>query len=582
MAKKTTTAAAAPIAAATHAPPCPPKPAPKPITREDAMREAAATLSRFRIERGRVSPVEFMRTYLPSYAQQAFSPMHLEVASLIAQGTQQRGMRLAIAAPRGHAKSTLITLATVLWCIAYKLESYIIIVCDTQDQAIGHLRSIREQIESNRRLQEDFPHACLVPPATRRPQIWRRTEIVTGNDVRIAALGSNTKVRGRRHNEARPGLIIADDIENEAMVRSPEQREQLAEWFNGALLKAGDTTTNIIAIGTILHYDSLLATITDTVRSPGWQGRTYRAIESWADHEHLWDQWRSIYTGQVSDGPIGPAAARAFFEANQAEMLEGTKVLWPERESYEQLMVMRLTEGAASFDAEKQNQPVDPEKAFFKEREFTYWDDRQIGEAELLGSLKGPLEYYAACDPSLGRAGRHNDDTAIIVVVRDRATGVVYVLEADISKRTPSATIDHLIELGRRRRLNGLAIESNQFQQFLADEVIRRSTAAGVSLPVRKISHTTDKIGRIQSLQPRLVNGTIRLCRRHRKLIDQLIQFPFAAHDDGPDALALVMEVMRGVEIYVTDLDAIDSVQDESRQQSTNRRMLEFLHGDDD
>ncbi len=420
----------------------------------------------------------------------------------------------------------------------------------------------------------------MVPPASRRPQVWRRNEIVTGNGVKVSALGSGTKIRGRRHNQARPGLIVADDIENETLVRSPEQREQLAQWFNGTLLKAGDATTNVLVVGTILHHDSLLATLTDTVRSPGWLSRIYRAIEQMADNQTLWDEWGSIYTGRAEDGPTGPAAAGEFFKANREAMLAGTKVLWPERESYEQLMIMRLTEGQASFDAEKQNHPIDPDRAIFRERDIVFWDDRHVGEAELLMSLTGPLEYYAACDPSLGRLGRHNDDTAIIVVMRDGATGVLYVLEADISKRTPNATIEYLLALGKRRKLTHVGIETNQFQHFLADELTRRSNAAGLYLPVRKVTHTSDKLGRIQSLEPHIVSGTLRLSRKHRKLIEQLIQFPFAAHDDGPDALALVVEVLRQPVCWVSDPDATPPLGD-GRQETYEERMMRLLDDED-
>ncbi|MBX3315752.1 MAG: phage terminase large subunit [Phycisphaeraceae bacterium] len=535
-------------------------------------------VSRVRRERARLSPIEFLRIYLPSYAQQPFSRMHIEMGELIVQASERRGARVAIAAPRGHAKSTVVTLATILWCIVFKLEDYILLVCDSQDQAVGHLASVREQLENNPRLREDFPDACLVPPASRRPQVWRRNEIVTGNGVKVSALGSGTKIRGRRHNQARPGLIVADDIENETMVRSPEQREQLAHWFNGTLLKAGDAMTNVLVVGTILHHDSLLATLTDTLRSPGWQSRIYRAIEQMADNEPLWEQWRSIYTGLVEDAPSGPAAAEQFFHTNRDAMLAGTRVLWPERESYEQLMIMRLIEGQASFDAEKQNHPVDPERAIFRERDLVFWDDHHIGEAELLVSLRGPLAFYAACDPSLGRLGRHNDDTAIIVVVRDKATGVLYVLEADITKRTPNSTIEHLIELGKRRSFTHVGIETNQFQHFLADELTRRSNTAGLCLPVRKITHTSDKLGRIQSLQPLVVNGTLRFSRKHRKLMEQLIQFPFAAHDDGPDALALAVEVVRQPVCYVTDLDAL--ARRRANAETPEQRMARLLYDD--
>ena len=81
-----------------------------------------------------------------------------------------------------------------------------------------------------------------------------------------------------------------------------------------------------------------------------------------------------------------------------------------------------------------------------------------------------------------------------------------------------------------------LGMESNQFQKFLGDELKRRSAAAGVYVPVKDIHNTTDKLGRIQRLQPLISLGTLRFSKRHITLLEQLRQFPVGAHDDVPDA----------------------------------------------
>ena len=57
--------------------------------------------------------------------------------------------------------------------------------------------------------------------------------------------------------------------------------------------------------------------------------------------------------------------------------------------------------------------------------------------------------------------------------------------------------------------------------------------------------HTSDKLGRIQSLEPLISSGVLRFSRRQRTLLDQLRQFPRAAHDDGPDALEMAVMVAR-------------------------------------
>ncbi len=50
----------------------------------------------------------------------------------------KNGKRIAIAAPRGHAKSTILSLIFPLWCIISQRKRFIIIVSDTIYQATLH------------------------------------------------------------------------------------------------------------------------------------------------------------------------------------------------------------------------------------------------------------------------------------------------------------------------------------------------------------------------------------------------------------------------------------------------------------
>lgn len=47
----------------------------------------------------------------------------------------------------------------------------------------------------------------------------------------------------------------------------------------------------------------------------------------------------------------------------------------------------------------------------------------------------------------------------------------------------------------------------------------------------------SDKVMRIQTLQPDIENKYLKFNRDHKRLIEQLQFFPMAGHDDGPDAL---------------------------------------------
>jgi predicted phage terminase large subunit-like protein len=517
----------------------------------DAKAQIQDRIRECRREAARASIEAFARIYLGAHFSQPPSPMHCDLFAFLQAASTDRNARLAIAAPRGHAKSTVTSLAYILWSICFGFEPFIVLISNTADQASDLLAGVKAELESNPLLLEDFPEAAEPPGSKPTPERWRRTEIITRNAVRVIALGSGQRIRGRKHREHRPSLIILDDVENESEVLSADLRENRLSWFNKSVMKAGTTAkTNVVAVGTLLHFDSLLSRLVREPGTaemiPGWTARKYRAVISWASRTELWEQWIAIYSFRAEhEGAGGAEAAKAFFDANREAMLDGSSVLWPERESYYQLMELRLREGEASFDSEKQNDPIDLKSCFFDPAKIHYWDDQYRSVEDLIRDLGSNSFIYGACDPSLGREGKSRDDTAIVTVLIHNPTGIMYVLDADIRKRKPLEIIHAIIEYNRVRQFEYFAMETNQFQEFLATELKRVSGQRGIQIPVFKINHSSDKLGRIQSLEPMITSGFLRFSKQHRQLIEQLRQFPKGAHDDGPDALEMAVQVCR-------------------------------------
>ena len=56
------------------------------------------------------------------------------------------GQRDAIAAPRGEAKSTVVSLVFVLWCIVLKLKHYPLIFMDAWEQAVEQLEALKAEL----------------------------------------------------------------------------------------------------------------------------------------------------------------------------------------------------------------------------------------------------------------------------------------------------------------------------------------------------------------------------------------------------------------------------------------------------
>ena len=213
-------------------------------------------------------------------------------------------------------------------------------------------------------------------------------------------------------------------------------------------------------------------------------------------------------------------------------MDKGSEVSWAARPLLT-LMKIRARDGHATFDSEYQNDPLSSDDAIFANA-IKYWTE-----------LPSHLIYFGAVDPSLGKAGASRDPSAILVGGYQRATGKLYVVEAAIKKRLPDLIIEDTIRLHIQYNFLKYGGESVQFQEFLNSEIVKRSAQRGHPVPVVPIKPNTDKMLRIESLQPHMANGLILLHPSQTTLIAQLRHFPKADHDDGPDALEMLWSLAR-------------------------------------
>lgn len=461
------------------------------------------------------------RNYFPHYGRAEPSELHKYLYKRLPEIVNTAaGQRDAIAAPRGEAKSTKISMSFVSWCLVTGAKWYAIIVMDAFEQAAEMLAAIKAELEANPRIANDFPEACG------QGRVWRAGVIVTANGRKVEAFGSSKKIRGRRHGAHRPDLAICDDIENDENVNTPAQRDKLQAFVTKSVLSLGppDDSMDAILVGTVLHYDSVLARF---LKNPLWNRKVFKAIIQWPERMDLWEQFEGFLLN--ADTPQeGEAAAMALYREHQAEMEKGSKVSWPALRPLVKLMIRRAREGHSAFDSEQQNDPTAGEDAPFA-NSIRFWVNRL---AEWV--------FYGACDPSLGRAGNSRDPSAIGVGGYNRETGIMDVVEAAIRKRVPDRIISDVIEMQREYCCVVWGFESVQFQEFLRTELVKRSAQQGIPVPARPLLPISDKLLRIESLQPHMHNGLIRVHSSQTTLIDQFRHFPKADHDDGPDMVQML------------------------------------------
>jgi len=458
----------------------------------------------------------FVGTYFPHYVRSPHrSRLHdylfARLPEIVASSKSETD---AIAAPRGEAKSTLVSQLFVLWCLVTGRKRYPVIVMDSIDQAYPMLEAIKAELEFNPRLQMDFPEV------TGQGRVWQAGTIVTRNDAKVQVAGSGKKLRGLRHGPYRPDLAVLDDIENDEQVRNPDQRDKLQSWVSKTILPLGGAGAkfDVVYIGTILHYDSVL---NRTLANKLWRAAKFKALLKWPDRMDLWERWEERLRNDGED------AADAFYQEHRDAMEAGSECSWAARPLLA-LMKIRARDGHDTFDSEYQNDPVAGDNAPFA-KVIQFWVNRL---ADWI--------FYGACDPSLGKAGASRDPSAILVGGFNRSTGILDVVEAGIKKRLPDRIIEDVIAYQAEYRCLLWVIETVQFQAFLYSELVKRAAARGIPVPARGVQPIADKLLRIESLQPHMANGLIRLHPSQTTLIDQLRHFPKGDHDDGPDALQML------------------------------------------
>lgn len=490
-------------------------------------------------EIGSQSLYGFGKLFLKEHILYAPSKGHLEIYDLLLDVTKTRGRKVVIAAPRDFGKSTMITLIYVIYSICYKKEDFILIVSNTIPQATQIMENIRKELKENKKLQAAFPE--VFGKTKDKLLCDSANQIVTYNGVKIIARGSGQQIRGIKHGASRPTLIIADDMEKSENTFSLASREKSKEWFSKTVLMTGSNTTNCIFIGNLYHPHCILGEYISPEGNLGWNKKIYKAIISWPTRTDLWATWSNIYNGREKhNNETGPEAAKKYYLEYTGNMNEGVELLWPQKHTIYELMLMK-EENEFSFMSEMQNSPLNSKDIIFHPDNFQFWTDHYISKEKLLQDLGDNAEFYGACDPSLGSQNLKGDYSAIIVLACDKRDNILYLIEADIKRRTPDETINDILIYYARYKFHKFGVETNQFQKMMVTRLEEEGRKKGLYISLESINNTHDKIKRIQGLQPLVKNGTVKFSKHHTLLLEQARYFPKGKFDDGLDALEMAV-----------------------------------------
>jgi predicted phage terminase large subunit-like protein len=522
----------------------------KPISREVLERSIALKEERKqceRILRCWTSTLEFMYEYfsddrnpenennlIPEGIDITDAPdFHGELTAYLDSFLKDMTQRLAWSVPRSHAKSTYLSNMYPIYNIVYNLRQFIVIISETQDGAKLFADYVNNQLKHNAKLREDFGE--LMDENNRGNVKDNAEKFVTKNNVMVAIGSIQKQLRGMKFLNARPDLIIMDDLESEKSTNTPELRQKNLTWYTKVVNPLGDPQrTAFIYMGTLVNPHGLLPYV---MNRADFKSKRYSAIVNPPENPELWEEYEAIY--RDVDNPNRKDEAEAFYFANQEEMDKGVKVLWQDRMPYYKLIQEKVNVGTRAFNSEYLNLPYSDEDAIFKPEYFTYYDDKDLYDDH--GRLI-PMDLYGFWDIAITGKGDYN---AIITLGRDRRTGVFYVLDAWAGKVNMHEALRICEQKILEYEHHTFGVETIQAQWSMFQQLrVNLSKKSYFKTRLKQYNPRTKKEIRIEALEPLVEAGMIRFKRQHRLLIEQLELFENGAeHDDLPDSLASCVEL---------------------------------------
>jgi hypothetical protein len=460
--------------------------------------------------RGRPAPLRWARKFLADYFSDAPCLFHVELMRTLANPQQRLVARVA---PRGHAKSTCAALAFPLWCICTRQARNIVIITQESSLARQFVRDIRTELECNERILAEYGDLCGEAPERRNHEAtkgrtskrkWGAGMFTTATGITVQAKGTGTGLRGLRSGPHRPDLIICDDLEKDEHVQSSAQRKKLEDWLRRVVLPALAPDGRVLVLGSIIHFDSLLANLRDAQRWPRWDYAVYRAIEA----------------ERGADGEFHRVA------------------LWPARWPLDKLDLERERIGSVAFAHEYQANPIDDTLRVFRPEWLRRYEPSELIAERLVNLM--------AVDPATGCEG--GDYFALWVGSLDTATGVIYTRQLRLERIGAVDQVKRVVAAFEQWRPVKVGIETVGYQAALLQMVEEESRVRGLYMPLVAMPTTTAKQARIESSSLTYEKGLFRLpAVLDPEIEEQFLHFPKSRHDDAPDVCAMGIDLARAL-----------------------------------
>ena len=415
----------------------------------------------------------FRAVYLSHLTPTTLPTFHNTVYETLNSIATPRGPnRGLVIAPRGFGKSVISSKIYPLYLALTGKAKDIIIVSATVSLAKEHLRVIRQELEANQNIRNDFGDQIS--------DKWTEDHIILKNGANIRAKGRGFQIRGFR-----PDFLICDDLEDDEVIYSKDQREKMEQWFFRTLLPSLQAQQKLIYIGTVLHQFSL----------------------------------------------INKLKVKTEFTKHIFRALVDGRSIWEEQFPTAYLEKLKLEMGVYAFEAEYQNNPLSMEAQPIKPDML-----------EVAPPTSPSVVRCMSVDPAISEK-EVADWTAITIFdkTEDNHFKEVYTERGHWGIDT---LIEKIISIYTRYEPNRVLIEEVAYQKVIRYVLTEKARQRNIYIPVSTAEIGMSKDGTDKRPKDKVTRLMQIVKLYEQKLVyvstdwlkQELLAFPFGDNDDGVDA----------------------------------------------
>lgn len=428
---------------------------------------------------------------------------HEEMWALCSSGHQ----KVAIAAPRGHAKSTAITFAYALFLLLTRRSQHMLIISSNEELASAFLKDTKIELQENELLIDHFG----IQEFTKDQETEMIVRMKDGYKFRVVAKGANQRMRGLKWERKRPDYVLCDDMEDEELVANDIRRDKFKKWFLGAVLPITKEGGKIRVVGTIMHLDSLL--------------------------ENFMPPPKDIDTFQDGLRTYSKRKDRAWFSVKyKAHNEDFSQLLWPQQFTKQSLLAKRQEYAEIGqldvYGQEYLNYPIDPTTAFFRRSDFLPMEPQHFETKKTI---------YVGIDLAISEKKR-SAMTAMIIGGMD-SDGFLNILDVRRGRWDGLEIIEELFSVNNRWQPEVMRIEEENIAKALGSVINKEMDERQEYLPISTGKPTKDKDQRAQAIRARMRAGKVRFDKQaewYPDLEEELVSYPKHPRVDQVDALAWI------------------------------------------